>query len=91
MVQHDLEPPSDVKIVNSTIELAHGLGLRVVAEGTEDAAAFDQLRGSGCDIAQGYGVSRPIPEDALIAVLSNWSPLNMPGALQAVSIVRKRS
>ncbi len=47
-------------IVSTTIELAHALGLRVVAEGIEDAQTLDHLRALGCDIAQGYHLSRPL-------------------------------
>ena len=50
---------SDAAIVLSTIDLAHNLDLRVVAEGVEDAEALDQLRRYGCDYAQGYYISRP--------------------------------
>jgi diguanylate cyclase (GGDEF)-like protein len=50
-------------IVRSTIELAHNLGLTVVAEGVEDQATFDRLATLGCDMAQGYCISRPIPAD----------------------------
>jgi EAL domain-containing protein (putative c-di-GMP-specific phosphodiesterase class I) len=50
-------------IVHSTIDLAHNLGLTVVAEGVEDQATFDVLADWGCDIAQGYCISRPIPAD----------------------------
>ncbi len=46
-------------IVKSTIDLAHALGLRLVAEGVEDQASLDLLRLLGCDIAQGYHLSRP--------------------------------
>ncbi|TFB54790.1 putative bifunctional diguanylate cyclase/phosphodiesterase [Cryobacterium tagatosivorans] len=48
-------------LVASTINLAHSLGLRMVAEGVEDAAAYDELVGYGCDHAQGYHLSRPVP------------------------------
>ncbi len=48
-------------IVATAIELAHALGLRVVAEGVEDQAALDALRDLDCDLAQGYFVSRPLP------------------------------
>ena len=48
-------------IVATAIELAHALGLRVVAEGVEDQAALDTLRDLDCDLAQGYFVSRPLP------------------------------
>jgi diguanylate cyclase len=51
-------------IVRSTIELAHSMDLRVVAEGVEDAEAWNLLRHLGCDYAQGYLISRPmLPAD----------------------------
>jgi len=50
----------DVAIVRSTIELAHNLGLKVVAEGVEDERCLDRLRGMGCDIAQGYLLAKPM-------------------------------
>jgi EAL domain-containing protein (putative c-di-GMP-specific phosphodiesterase class I) len=52
-------------LVASTIDLAHGLGLRMVAEGVENSVAYDKLIGYGCDYAQGYFMSRPIPAAAL--------------------------
>ncbi|MEZ0491080.1 putative bifunctional diguanylate cyclase/phosphodiesterase [Kineococcus sp. TBRC 1896] len=48
-------------IVAGTVELAHHLGLRVVAEGVEDPATLDLLRELGCDESQGYLHSRPVP------------------------------
>jgi diguanylate cyclase len=56
---------SDAVIVRSTIELAHNLGLRVVAEGVETEAALELLVDSQCDSAQGYLFSRPYPADEL--------------------------
>jgi diguanylate cyclase (GGDEF)-like protein len=53
--------PSDAAIVRSTIELAHNLGLRVVAEGVENRESWRRLREQGCDLAQGFHVSRPLP------------------------------
>ena len=53
-------------IVRSTIELAHALGLKVVAEGIEDQQALDAVSGFGCDYAQGFHFSRPLPADAFI-------------------------
>jgi diguanylate cyclase len=47
--------------VRSTIELAHNMGLRVVAEGIESREIYQQLRSLGCDEAQGYFMSRPLP------------------------------
>ncbi len=51
----------DVQIVESTVTLGHNLGLTVVAEGVEDQETYDRLAGIGCDVAQGYFLSRPIP------------------------------
>ncbi|MCY1362701.1 Phytochrome-like protein cph2 [compost metagenome] len=48
------------KIVHSIIELAHNLDLAVVAEGVEDLETLDRLGTFGCDIAQGYSISRPL-------------------------------
>ena len=55
---------SDAAIVRSTIELAHNLGLRVVAEGVESEDAWRHLEALGCDYAQGYYLSRPLPAEA---------------------------
>ena len=52
--------PDDAIIVRSTIDLAHNLGLSVVAEGVENAAIQARLQALGCDEAQGYHISRPI-------------------------------
>jgi EAL domain-containing protein (putative c-di-GMP-specific phosphodiesterase class I) len=52
-------------IVASTIELAHRLGLRVIAEGVEDEATLRHLRSLGCDTSQGYLHARPLPADEL--------------------------
>jgi diguanylate cyclase (GGDEF)-like protein len=51
----------DQKLVQATIELGHALGLRVIAEGIEDQATLDVLSRLGCDMAQGYFISRPMP------------------------------
>jgi diguanylate cyclase (GGDEF)-like protein len=62
----DLGPDSvDGAIVASTINLAHQLGLTVVAEGVESADTFRQLAELGCDIAQGYLMSVPLRPDDL--------------------------
>ena len=59
---------SDAVIVQSTIGLARNLRLRVVAEGVEDKASWDELAALGCDVAQGYYLSRPVPA----AELTTW-------------------
>ncbi len=58
-------------IVRSTIDLAHNLGLAVVAEGVEDHACMNMLIRYGCDRAQGYFFGRPCPADELTAWLAN--------------------
>jgi len=59
----------DALIVRSTIDLAHSLGLKVVAEGIETEDCFSVLAAMGCDMAQGYLIARPQPLDQLLAFL----------------------
>jgi len=68
---------NDAVIVRSTVELGHNLGLKVVAEGVEDQAAWDKLKGLGCDSAQGYYMSRPLPSVDFLAWLEK-SPWGLP-------------
>jgi diguanylate cyclase (GGDEF)-like protein len=53
-------------VVRSTIELARNLGLRTVAEGIEDLETLDRVRDLGCELAQGFYMSRPIPMNELV-------------------------
>ncbi len=62
----------DAKIVRSTIDLAHNLGLSVVAEGVESAEILNRLQQLGCDEAQGYHFSKPLPVEAFKAWASRW-------------------
>jgi EAL domain-containing protein (putative c-di-GMP-specific phosphodiesterase class I) len=62
----------DAVIVRSTIDLGRNLGLGVVAEGVEDPEVLERLRQLGCDVAQGYLMSRPIPAHELSAWLSEF-------------------
>ncbi|WP_374339476.1 putative bifunctional diguanylate cyclase/phosphodiesterase [Methyloversatilis sp.] len=64
-VMHLLDNPNDEIIVRSTIELAHNMGLKVTAEGVESEAVLQRLRELGCDLVQGYLISKPIPADSL--------------------------
>jgi diguanylate cyclase (GGDEF)-like protein len=64
----------DTKIVRSTIDLGHNMGLRVVAEGIESEAVWRLLAALGCDQGQGYFMSRPIPGDKLVDWIRNWVP-----------------
>jgi len=57
----------DEEIVSAVINLAHALGLKVVAEGVETEQQLDVLRSLNCDFAQGYLFSRPLPAADLVA------------------------
>jgi EAL domain-containing protein (putative c-di-GMP-specific phosphodiesterase class I) len=57
--------PNNTVIVRSTIDLAHNLGLRAVAEGVENKDLWDRLSDLGCDMAQGYYICKPMPADDL--------------------------
>ena len=59
-----LKHESDLIIVRSTINLGHDLGLTVIAEGVEDELTLRRLATLGCDLAQGFHVSRPLAPDA---------------------------
>ncbi|APV49333.1 hypothetical protein BWI17_06350 [Betaproteobacteria bacterium GR16-43] len=63
-VRHMLTSPADAAIVDSTIGLAHQLGLSVSAEGIEDAATLERLREHGCDEGQGFHIGRPMDASA---------------------------
>ncbi|HZQ35198.1 MAG TPA: EAL domain-containing protein, partial [Dehalococcoidia bacterium] len=56
---------NDAVIVRSAIELAHALGLQVVAEGVEDAETWQRLAQLGCDAGQAYFVARPMPAEQM--------------------------
>ena len=62
----------DIKIVRSTIDLAHNMRLSVVAEGTETKAALDFLKELNCDFGQGYLIGRPMPVEKLNDYLIDW-------------------
>ncbi len=65
---------SDAVIVRTTIDLAHNLGMRVVAEGVEDTQTLAVLSSMGCDMVQGYYISRPLPPEELSQFLAKWKP-----------------
>ncbi|HEV7663626.1 MAG TPA: EAL domain-containing protein [Chloroflexota bacterium] len=65
-VSHMVDGGADRAIVRSTIELGHNLGLLVLAEGVEDQPTWDLLAELGCDLAQGYFLSRALPAIDLV-------------------------
>ena len=70
-----LDDENDEMIVRSIIDLAHNIGITVVAEGVESQAVYDKLKAMGCDSAQGYFMCSPINADELLAwcATSPWS------------------
>ena len=66
----------DAKIVRSTVDLAHNLGLTVVAEGVESATVWDLLRDLDCDEAQGFHMGRPMPAQDFRAWSTAWAAKN---------------
>jgi EAL domain-containing protein (putative c-di-GMP-specific phosphodiesterase class I) len=66
-----LDDQHDLVIVRSTINMARNLGLNVVAEGAEDLATYNTLRGMGCDFVQGDYISKPLDVCQVDDVLNN--------------------
>ena len=67
--------PQNAAIVKSVIDLAHNLGLEVVAEGVETTAALRWLREQGCERAQGFYLSKPMAAEMFISWLRSWEKL----------------
>ena len=61
----------DEVIVRSIIDLGHNLGMQVVAEGVETDEVLNRLKGFDCDVAQGFGICRPVPLDSFVAWLAS--------------------
>jgi EAL domain-containing protein (putative c-di-GMP-specific phosphodiesterase class I) len=70
-MEHDR---ADLQIERSTVDLAHNLGLSVVAEGVENAQTWALLRALECDEAQGYYMARPMPELEFADWVGRWEP-----------------
>ena len=74
-ITHAHERPADATIVKSTIELAHNMGLTVVAEGVESALAAHLLRALGCDLVQGELISEPLAPAQVLEFVARGVPL----------------
>ncbi len=75
-VNNILEEKQNEAIVRSTIDLAHNMGLEVCAEGVENEETLRYLAGLGCEQAQGYYLSKPVPSDYLIDWLEKYKPVS---------------
>ena len=72
---HDmLDDPDDLAILQGVIGLAAAFKREVIAEGVETVAHGTALRQLGCDLAQGYGIARPMPAGAMPAWVATWRP-----------------
>jgi diguanylate cyclase (GGDEF)-like protein/PAS domain S-box-containing protein len=69
-----LEGPQDMAILQGVIGLAKSFGRSVIAEGVETTAHGTQLLLLGCELAQGYGIARPMPAQRLSAWAASWQP-----------------
>lgn len=72
---------NDSAITNAAIQMAHGLGLDVVAEGIEDESVWNCLREMGCDYGQGYWIAKPMPTHELESWVNNYHSLSKPSAV----------
>jgi EAL domain-containing protein (putative c-di-GMP-specific phosphodiesterase class I) len=79
--------PQARAVVQAIIDLGHGLGHKVVAEGIEDEASFLALRELGCDTGQGFWLGRPLPAEDLTALVDSWRPPG-PQRLRPVPVQR---
>jgi diguanylate cyclase (GGDEF)-like protein/PAS domain S-box-containing protein len=77
-VKDMLSDDNNIWIVRSTIDLAHNLGLKVIAEGVENKTTLEKLVHFGCDAAQGYYIARPLPANELTRWLSQSFRPNAP-------------
>jgi diguanylate cyclase (GGDEF)-like protein len=82
-VKRLLTSPDDTKIVRSIVDLAHALGIEAVAEGVETEEVWDLLDELGCDSAQGWYASRPLPADRA----TEWL-LRHPSRSRALRVLR---
>lgn len=65
--------PDALAIVKVVMGLSHSMGIQVVAEGIETIEQWKLLKRRGCDLAQGYFISRPLSADMVPGFLTNWT------------------
>jgi len=72
-IRYMLDNEMDQHIVKTVIEMAHGFDIKVVAEGIENEETYKSLKHLGCDIAQGYYLAKPMPQENFIKWLDEYS------------------
>ena len=70
-IQDIIDDPGDRELVNATIMMAHGLGLKVIAEGVETEKQRHYLSSQGCDLAQGYLFSKPLTHEEMSDLIAD--------------------
>jgi len=68
-------------VARAAVELAHALGLEVIAEGVEDGATLTRLAELSCDLAQGFHVARPMPDEQVL----DWVRMQRRRSIRAVT------
>jgi diguanylate cyclase (GGDEF)-like protein/PAS domain S-box-containing protein len=81
--------PADRELVNAAIAMAHGLGLKVVAEGVETEQQLAHLAGQGCEMTQGYLFNRPVTADEMTEILAKQA-LSRSNDLSAKIVISKQ-
>jgi len=69
-----LSDHDDYSIVQGVIALAHAFGRKIVGEGVENIEIGEELLDLGCDLAQGFGIARPMPADQIPDWITSWTP-----------------
>lgn len=72
-------------IVRSTVGLAHALGVQVVAEGVESKAMLERLKSKGCDVAQGYYFSKPLPAEQFVNWIAQYAARTNAGCVKSAN------
>ena len=83
-VRDMLDDPDDLAILEGVIGLANAFRRDVIAEGVETVEHGEMLLRLGCDLAQGYGIARPMPAQALPGWVTAWAPDTTWGSLNSV-------
>lgn len=73
-VRDMLQDPDDLAILEGVIGLAAAFKRKVIAEGVETIAHGTALLGLGCELAQGYGIARPMPAEQMVNWIATWQP-----------------